>query len=107
MPSAVSDVWVYLSANPLLWLSATMLAYVIGHWLYVKSGENPAVNSVAIAVVILIALLWATDSDFRRRGTRDVAWLTQAWSTTFGDFDKVKGESLSLSQSGKPSQLVP
>lgn len=64
MPSAVSDVWVYLSANPLLWLSATMLAYVIGHWLYVKSGENPAVNSVAIAVVILIALLWATDSDY-------------------------------------------
>lgn len=64
MPSAVSEVWVYLSANPLLWLTATMLAYVIGHWLYMKSGENPAVNSVAIAVVILILLLWATDSDY-------------------------------------------
>ena len=64
MPGAVSEVWVYLSANPLLWLTATMLAYVIGHWLYVKSGENPAVNSVAVAVAILIALLWATGSDY-------------------------------------------
>jgi len=48
----------------LLWLTATMAAYVIGHWLYVKSGENPAVNSVAIAVAILIALLWGTGTDY-------------------------------------------
>lgn len=66
MPSAVTEVWVYLSANPLLWLTATMAAYVVGHWLYIKSGENPAVNSVAVAVAILIALLWATGTDYAR-----------------------------------------
>lgn len=66
MPAAVSDVWVYLSANPLLWLTATMGAYIVGHWLYLKSGENPLVNSVAIAMVILIALLWATGTDYQR-----------------------------------------
>lgn len=66
MPSIVTDVWVYLSANPLLWLTATMGAYVVGHWLYLKSGENPAVNSVAIAVAILIALLSVTDTDYAR-----------------------------------------
>ncbi|MGB0629526.1 MAG: LrgB family protein [Alphaproteobacteria bacterium] len=66
MPSAVTDVWVYLSANPLLWLTATMAAYVAGHWLYVKSGENSAVNSVAIAVAILIGLLWSTGTDYAR-----------------------------------------
>lgn len=66
MPSAVTDVWVYLSANPLLWLTATMGAYIIGHWLYLKSGENPLVNSVAVAMVILIALLWATGTDYQR-----------------------------------------
>ena len=40
MPSVVTEVWVYLSANPLLWLTATMVAYISGHWLYLKSGEN-------------------------------------------------------------------
>lgn len=25
MPSVVTEVWVYLSANPLLWLTATMV----------------------------------------------------------------------------------
>lgn len=66
MPSVVTEVWVYLSANPLLWLTATMAAYIAGHWLYLKSGENPLVNSVAVAMVVLIALLWATDTDYQR-----------------------------------------
>lgn len=66
MPAAVTDVWVYLSTNPLLWLTATMAAYIVGHWLYLKSGENPLVNSVAVAMVILIALLWATGTDYQR-----------------------------------------
>jgi predicted murein hydrolase (TIGR00659 family) len=65
MPSAVTEVWVYLSANPLLWLTATMVAYISGHWLYLKSGKNPLVNSVAIAVIVLIALLWATGTDYQ------------------------------------------
>lgn len=66
MPSVVTEVWVYLSANPLLWLTATMVAYIAGHWLYLKSGENPLVNSVAVAMVILIALLWATGTEYQR-----------------------------------------
>lgn len=66
MPTAVTEVWVYLSANPLLWLTATMVAYIAGHLLYPKSGKNPLVNSVAIAVIVLIALLWATDTDYTR-----------------------------------------
>ena len=66
MPTAVTEVWVYLSANPLLWLTATMVAYIAGHLLYPKSGINPLVNSVAIAVIVLIALLWATDTDYTR-----------------------------------------
>lgn len=66
MPSVVTEVWVYLSANPLLWLTATMVAYISGHWLYLKSGENPLVNSVAIAVIALLVLLWATDTDYAR-----------------------------------------
>lgn len=65
MPAGVSDVWVYLSASPLLWLTATLAAYVAGHWLYLKSGENPLVNSVAIAVTVLIVLLSVTGTDYQ------------------------------------------
>tara|TARA_R110002110_G_scaffold10557_5_gene51998 strand:+ start:5273 stop:5992 length:720 start_codon:yes stop_codon:yes gene_type:complete len=66
MPAVVTDVWVYLSANPLLWLTATMVAYIAGHWLYLRSGESPLVNSVAVAMLILIALLWVTGTDYQR-----------------------------------------
>lgn len=65
MTPVVADVWVYLSANPLLWLTATLAAYVAGHWLYLKSGENPLVNSVAIAVTVLIVLLSLTGTDYQ------------------------------------------
>lgn len=65
MTPIVADVWVYLSANPLLWLTATLAAYVAGHWLYLKSGENPLVNSVAIAVTVLIVLLSLTGTDYQ------------------------------------------
>jgi predicted murein hydrolase (TIGR00659 family) len=65
MPAYVSDIWVYLSANPLLWLTATMVAYVIGHWIFVRCGQNPLLNPVATAVVLLIAVLWATGTDYR------------------------------------------
>ena len=31
MPSVVTEVWVYLSANPLLWLTTTIVVYISGH----------------------------------------------------------------------------
>ncbi|MCG8689724.1 MAG: LrgB family protein [Minwuiales bacterium] len=63
--TAVGDVWVYLSATPLLWLTATLLAYLAAHWLYEKAGRNPLLNPVALAVALLIAVLLATDTDYQ------------------------------------------
>jgi len=65
MPGYVSDIWVYLSATPLLWLTATMVAYAAGHWIFLKCGQNPLLNPVATAVAILIAVLWITGTDYR------------------------------------------
>lgn len=62
--SAVSDIWVYLSASPLLWLTATLVAYVIAFFLYQRSGFNPLVNPVAISIVLLVALLLTTRTDY-------------------------------------------
>jgi predicted murein hydrolase (TIGR00659 family) len=64
MPPAISSIWVYLSASPLLWLTATLWAYLAAHWLHERSHRNPLVNSVAIAVVLLIAVLTLTGASY-------------------------------------------
>ena len=64
MPQSISSIWVYLSASPLLWLTATLWAYVGAHWLHERSGRNPLVNSVTIAVIVLIVVLLATDTKY-------------------------------------------
>lgn len=58
------EIWVYLAASPLLGLTVTLVAYQAGYWLYSKSGHNPLVNPVLIAVVALVALLKLTDVDY-------------------------------------------
>jgi len=64
MSGRIADIWVYLSASPLLWLTATMLAYQGAFWLYRKANMNPLANPVAIAVLALVALLWSTDTPY-------------------------------------------
>ena len=64
MIPAVVEVWVYLSTSPLLWLTATLLAYIAAHRLYLASGENPLVNPVAVAILILLAVLLLTGTDY-------------------------------------------
>lgn len=63
---ALNDIWVYLSAQPLLWLAATLAAYVLGDWLYRRSGERAAINAVAIAIALLIGLLETTGTGYRQ-----------------------------------------
>lgn len=56
--------WVYLSASPLTWLTTTLGAYWIAHWLHVKSGGRPLVNPVAIAVALLVVVLVVTGTSY-------------------------------------------
>jgi predicted murein hydrolase (TIGR00659 family) len=60
----VKDVWVYLAASPLLWLTLTLAAYLFAFALYRRSRFNPLVNPVAISIALLVAVLWATRSDY-------------------------------------------
>jgi predicted murein hydrolase (TIGR00659 family) len=64
MSGRIADIWVYLSASPLLWLTATLLAYQGAFWLYRKAGMNPLANPVAIAVAALVALLWSSGTPY-------------------------------------------
>ena len=64
MSGRIADIWVYLSASPLLWLTATLLAYQGAYWIYRKTAMNPLANPVAIAVAALVALLWSTGTPY-------------------------------------------
>ena len=57
-------IWAYLTQGPLLWLTATLAAYVIGDALFRASGRKPLVNPVLIAMNILSVLLLSTGTDY-------------------------------------------
>ncbi|MFP1643806.1 LrgB family protein [Pontitalea aquivivens] len=57
-------IWSYLSREPLLWLTATLLAYWAGDAAFRVSGRKPHVNPVLVAVIVLAAVLWLTGTDY-------------------------------------------
>jgi predicted murein hydrolase (TIGR00659 family) len=65
LPARALDIWVYLSASPLLWLAATLVAYSIADYLSALAGRHPLVNPVAISALLLIGLLLATHTDYK------------------------------------------
>ena len=48
-PDPTFDLWVYLSEEPLLWLTLTLAAYVVGDLLATRAKGHPLVNPVLIA----------------------------------------------------------
>ncbi|HSG22797.1 MAG TPA: LrgB family protein [Azonexus sp.] len=57
MTPPISEIWVYLSASPLLGLTITLLAYQGAFWIYQRTGCNPLANPVLIAVSVLVLFL--------------------------------------------------
>ncbi|MDO5612305.1 MAG: LrgB family protein [Paracoccus sp. (in: a-proteobacteria)] len=57
-------IWSYLSQGPLMWLTATLVAYLIGDACFHLSGRRSWVNPVMIAVAVLGALLMATGTSY-------------------------------------------
>lgn len=58
-------IWSYLAQGPLLWLTATLVAYVIGDALFRAAGRQSWANPVLIAVILLALLLGATGTDYK------------------------------------------
>jgi len=61
---AFTSIWVYLAATPLLGLTITLVTYVLAYRLYVYANDNPLLNPVATSIIILIILLWLTDTSY-------------------------------------------
>jgi len=53
----VATLWVYLRASPLLWLTATLAAYVVADGIQKRLGRHPLANPVLMAVLMLVAIL--------------------------------------------------
>jgi predicted murein hydrolase (TIGR00659 family) len=64
MDSSFRGLWVYLAATPLLHLTLTLLAFQAGSWLYRRAGMNPLLNPVLFSVIVIVALLVATDTSY-------------------------------------------
>ncbi|CCQ72251.1 LrgB family protein [Magnetospira sp. QH-2] len=64
MNNELQQIWVYLSASPLTALTLTLVAYQIGDWIYRRAGRFPLFNPVLLAVLMLVAFLLATDTDY-------------------------------------------
>jgi len=60
----LNDIWVYLSASPLLHLTLTLIAYQAGLALYRRSKLNPLLNPVLISVVIIVSILAVTGTSY-------------------------------------------
>ena len=52
-----AEIWSYLARGPLLWLTATLAAYLIADAVFRATGRKPWANPVLIAVILLSALL--------------------------------------------------
>jgi predicted murein hydrolase (TIGR00659 family) len=63
--SRVSDIWVYLSATPLLGLTITLVAYQAAYWIYKRASFNPLFNPVALAIIALVAVLLITGMPYQ------------------------------------------
>jgi predicted murein hydrolase (TIGR00659 family) len=59
------QLWVYLSANPLSWLTATLLIYQAALILWRKAGMHPLLNPVMLSIIALAGLLTVAKTEYR------------------------------------------
>jgi predicted murein hydrolase (TIGR00659 family) len=60
----VEDIWVYLAASPLLWLTITLAAYAAADRLAAVLGRPAYANPVLFASAILVTILLATGTKY-------------------------------------------
>lgn len=60
------EVWVYLQAEPLFWLTLTIGAYLVADKLYQSSGLFPLLNPVALSIVFVSLCLTGFGVEYER-----------------------------------------
>ncbi len=62
--SGVASLWSYLSAAPLTWLTATLLAYLAADAAARRLGNAPWANPVLFSVLLIAPVLWVSGTDY-------------------------------------------
>ena len=62
----VAELWVYLSEGPLVWLTATLVAYLAADAIAARCNRHPLANPVMIAVAMVSCMLMVTGTPFQR-----------------------------------------
>jgi putative effector of murein hydrolase len=65
MSRAIGHLWTPLSATPLLWLVATIAAYLIGRLVQRACRNSPLASPVLIAVLLVAAMVLATGTSYQ------------------------------------------
>jgi predicted murein hydrolase (TIGR00659 family) len=103
MTADLREIWVYLSASPLLHLTLTLVAYQAGSWVYQKGKLNPLLNPVLLAVCVLVAALTLTRTSYPTyfQGAQFVHFLLGPATVAlaiplYRQFDRVKRSALAI-----------
>ncbi len=62
--TGVAELWSYLSATPLMWLTATVLAYLAADAVARRLKNAPWANTVLFSVLLIAPVLWLTGTDY-------------------------------------------
>ncbi|KQY16342.1 hypothetical protein ASE23_20390 [Rhizobium sp. Root73] len=60
------ELWVYLSTSPLLWLTLTLLVWIVATTISVRLKRHPLANPVLISIVLLSCTLWMFNVPYER-----------------------------------------
>jgi predicted murein hydrolase (TIGR00659 family) len=73
----MKQLWIYLAASPLLWLTLTLIAYQIGAFIFRRFDCHPLLNPVLTAVITLVALLKISNTEYQTyfRGAQFIHFL--------------------------------
>jgi predicted murein hydrolase (TIGR00659 family) len=99
----LTDVWVYLSASPLMFLTLTLAAFQAGTWLYDRSGHKPFLNPVLTAVIVVVGLLTLSGTSYETyfEGAQFVHFLLGPATVAlaiplYRQYDRVRRSALTL-----------
>ncbi|MCG5514532.1 MULTISPECIES: LrgB family protein [unclassified Ectothiorhodospira] len=64
MGDEITDIWAFLAASPLLWLTMTLVVFQGSLWINRRLGGSPVLHPVLISMGILITILLLTGTDY-------------------------------------------
>lgn len=64
MKNELVELWVYLSTQPLLWLTVTLVAYLIADAISINFNRHPLANPMPISIALISTLLLISNTSF-------------------------------------------